>query len=200
MGVERRDLVKKKRTVRSHTLSTNPYQKLLVKLYKFLAARTKSKFNRTVYQRLLKSRENCPPISLSRIATCMRRKTVWQDPAKTKAPIAVVVGSVLDDIRMPKVPQLRVCALRFSRSVRARIEGAGGECLTFDQLAMTAPTGKNTFLMRGKKAGREKEKHFGAAGVPGSHVKPRVTNRYAEVGRGRRNGQGYKRAAFKHRQ
>jgi large subunit ribosomal protein L18e len=200
MGVERRDLVKKKRTVRSHSLSTNPYQTLLVKLYKYLSSRTKSKFNRTVLARLLKARSNCTPVSLSRLSTCMRRKTQWQDPAKTKAPIAVVVGSVLDDIRMTKVaPKLRICALRFSRSVRERIEGAGGECMTFDQLAMTAPTGKNTFLLRGKRVGREKEKKFGAAGVPGSHVKPKAP-RYAEVGRGRRNGQGYKKAAFKHRQ
>merc|ERR1712093_431085 len=77
-----------------------------------------------------------------------------------------------------KVPKgLRVCALRFSRSARQRIEGAGGECLTFDQLAMIAPTGKNPFLMRGRKAGEEKYKHFGAAGTPGSHAKPYVSSR-----------------------
>jgi large subunit ribosomal protein L18e len=201
MGVDLTGVSKKKRCVRHHTLSTNPYRKLLVKLYKFLAQRTKSKFNKTVASRLLKSRENRAPISLSRIGTVMRRKTVWMDPSKTKAPIAVVVADVLDDIRLAKVPKgLRVCALRFSRSARQRIEGAGGECLTFDQLAMIAPTGKNTFLMRGRKAGEEKYKHFGAAGVPGSHAKPYVSSRGAEVGRGRRTSTGYKRHAFKHTQ
>ena len=200
MGVDLTGVSKKKRCVRHHTLATNPYHKLLVKLYKFLAQRTKSKFNKTVHARLLKSRENRAPISLSRIATVMRRKTVWMDPAKTTAPVAVIVGDVLDDIRMSKVPKLRVCAMRFSRSARQRIEGAGGECLTFDQLAMIAPTGKNTFLMRGRKAGEEKYKHFGAAGRPGQHAKPYVSSRGAEIGRGRRSSTGYKRAAFKHRQ
>jgi large subunit ribosomal protein L18e len=200
MGVDVHGVSKKKRCIRHHSLSTNPYHKLLVKLYKFLAQRTKSKFNKTVHARLLKSRENRAPISLSRLATVLRRKTCWQDAAKTKAPIAVIVGDVLDDIRLAKVPALRVCALRFSRSARNRIEGAGGECLTFDQLAMIAPTGKNTFLLRGRKAGEEKYKHFGAAGTPGSHAKPYVSSRGAEVGRGRRPSRGYGRAAFKHRQ
>ena len=200
MGVDLHGVSKKKRSIRHHTLSTNPYHKLLVKLYKFLAQRTKSKFNKTVHARLLKSRENRAPISLSRINTVLRRKTVWQDEKKTKAPIAVVVGDVLDDIRLSKVASLRVCALRFSRSARERIVGAGGECLTFDQLALIAPTGKNTFLLRGRKAGEEKYKHFGAAGTPGSHVKPYVSSRGAEVGRGRRTSTGFKRAAFKHRQ
>jgi large subunit ribosomal protein L18e len=200
MGVDLHGVSKKKRAIRSHSLSVNPYHKLLVKLYKFLAARTKSKFNKTIHARLLKSRENRAPISVSRLSTVMRRKTVWQDPAKTKAPIAVVVGDVLDDIRLSKVPKLRVCALRFSRSARERIVGAGGECLTFDQLALIAPTGKNTFLLRGRKAGEEKYKHFGASGTPGSHAKPYVSSRGAEVGRGRRTSTGFKRAAFKHRQ
>ena len=200
MGVDLHGVSKKKRSIRHHTLATNPYHKLLVKLYKFLAQRTKSKFNKTVHARLLKSRENRAPISLSRINTVLRRKTVWQDEKKTKAPIAVVVGDVLDDIRLSKVASLRVCALRFSRSARERIVGAGGECLTFDQLALIAPTGKNTFLLRGRKAGEEKYKHFGAAGTPGSHVKPYVSSRGAEVGRGRRTSTGFKRAAFKHRQ
>ena len=200
MGVDLHGVTKKKRVIRHHTLSTNPYQKLLVKLYKFLGQRTKSKFNKTIHQRLIKSRSNRAPISLSRMACVMQRKTCWMNLKKTKAPIAVIVGDVLDDIRMSKVPAMRVCALRFTRSARARIIGAGGECLTFDQLAMIAPTGKNTFLMRGRKAGREAQKHFGAAGVPGSHTAPRVNSRGAEVGRGKRTSTGYKRSAFKHTQ
>lgn len=198
MGIDLTGIQKKKRTVRSHTLSTNPYIKLLVKLYKFLAGRTSSAFNKTVYQRLIKSRNNRAPASLSRIAVCMKRKTAWMDTNKSKAPIAVVVGDVLDDIRTTKIPALRVCALRFSKTARDSIKAAGGECLTFDQLAMIAPTGKNTFLLRGKKAGRESVKHFGGAGVPGSHAKPFVSSRGAEVSRGRRNGKAYKRSAFKH--
>lgn len=55
--------------------------------------------------------------------------------------IAVVVGTVTDDIRVYEVPALKVTALRFTETARARIERAGGECLTFDQLALRAPMG-----------------------------------------------------------
>ena len=40
---------------------------------------------------------------------------------------------------------------------------AGGEIVTFDQLALLAPTGSNTLLLRGPKNAREAVKHFGRA-------------------------------------
>lgn len=49
-----------------------------------------------------------------------------------------------DDIRVYEVPAIKVTALRFTETARARIEKAGGECLTFDQLALRAPLGQNT--------------------------------------------------------
>lgn len=58
--------------------------------------------------------------------------------------LAVLVGTVTDDTRLYKVPALKVVALRFTETARARILKAGGECLTFDQLALRAPTGANT--------------------------------------------------------
>lgn len=58
--------------------------------------------------------------------------------------IAVVVGTVTDDVRVYEVPAIKVTALRFTETARARIEKAGGECLTFDQLALRAPLGQNT--------------------------------------------------------
>ena len=39
----------------------------------------------------------------------------------------------------PQVPKMTVCALRFTEPARKRIEKAGGECLTFDQLALRSP-------------------------------------------------------------
>lgn len=42
------------------------------------------------------------------------------------------------------MPALKVTALRFTERARARIVKAGGECLTFDQLALRAPLGQNT--------------------------------------------------------
>ena len=35
---------------------------------------------------------------------------------------------------------------QFTETDRARIEKAGGECLSFDQLALTAPLGQNTVM------------------------------------------------------
>ena len=50
--------------------------------------------------------------------------------------IAVVVGTVVDDIRLLDAPKLTICALKFSESARARIVKAGGKCMTFDQLVL----------------------------------------------------------------
>lgn len=96
------------------------------------------------------SRINRPPLSLSRLAALSR-------PEKT----LVVIGTITDDTRLLTVPKLTIAALRFTATARARIEKAGGECLTLDQLALTAPTGANTLLLRGPKNAREAVKHFG---------------------------------------
>ena len=56
----------------------------------------------------------------------------------------MLVGTVTNDTRAYEVPTLKVAALRFTERARARIEKAGGECLTFDQLALRAPLGQNT--------------------------------------------------------
>merc|ERR1712070_377725 len=109
--------------------------------------------------------------------------------------IAVIVGSVTDDVRLLTVPKLTICALRFTATVRARIEKAGGTCLTFDQLALQCPTGSGTVLLRGPKLAREAVKHFGrATGVPDSNTKPfvRSKGRKFEKARGRRASRGYK--------
>lgn len=64
--------------------------------------------------------------------------------------IVAVVGTVTNDVRLQQVPEgLRICALKFTSAARARINAAKGECLTFDQLAQMAPTGKNVLLLRG---------------------------------------------------
>lgn len=75
--------------------------------------------------------------------------------------IIAVVSRVLDDNRMLEVPKITICALGFAATARARIVKAGGECLTFDQLALRAPTGSNVVLLRGPKKAREAYKHFG---------------------------------------
>lgn len=56
----------------------------------------------------------------------------------------MIVGTVTDDKRIQEIPAMKVTALRFTETARARIINAGGECLTFDQLALRAPLGENT--------------------------------------------------------
>lgn len=174
-----------KKTKRTKQKSENVYLALLVKLYRFLARRTDSKFNQTVLKRLFMSKTNRPPLSLSKLAKFMKGK---------EGKVACVVGTITDDVRMFEVPKLTVCALRFTATARARIVKAGGECLTFDQLALKAPTGEGVVLLRGPKNSREAVKHFGAPGVPHSHAKPYVQHkgRKFEKARGRRASRGYK--------
>ncbi|XP_029205732.1 60S ribosomal protein L18-like [Acropora millepora] len=188
MGI---DIKKKhvKKHIRREPVSKNVYLKLLVKLYSFLARRTKSKFNQIIMKRLCFSRVNRPPMSLSRLVKNMKARG---DHEKLTC---VVVGTVTDDLRLYDIPKLKVCALRVTAGARARILKAGGEVITFDQLALRSPRGKNTLLIQGPRKARESVKHFGPApGVPHSHTKPYVRSkgRKFERARGRRKSRGYK--------
>ena len=69
--------------------------------------------------------------------------------AGTPNSIAVCVGTVTDDVRMLETPKLSLCATHVTAGARARIIKAGGEVLTFDQLALKTPTGKGTVLLQG---------------------------------------------------
>lgn len=176
--------------VRTTPTSKDVYLKLLVKLYEFLARRTGSKFAETIAKRLCQSRLHKAAISLSRIARFSKGK---ED--KT----VVVVGPVTNDVRLLDVPKLTVCALRFTEDARARILKAGGECITFDQLALRAPKGTNTLLLRGQISTRESVRHFGHSTSPNNPhthdgVKPYVRSkgRKFERARGRRRSNGFK--------
>eukprot|EP01063_Lacrimia_lanifica_P032613 TRINITY_DN55_c0_g1_i6.p1 TRINITY_DN55_c0_g1~~TRINITY_DN55_c0_g1_i6.p1 ORF type:complete len:193 (+),score=91.73 TRINITY_DN55_c0_g1_i6:60-638(+) len=173
---------------RTSPSSTNPYIYLLVKIYRFLARRAACPFNKTVLHRLMMSRTNLPPMTLSRIMLNMKGR---ED--KT----CVVVGTITDDTRLAEVPKLKVAALRITETARARIVKAGGEVMTLDQLAMKAPKGSNTVLLRGKRSARTVYKYFGAPGVPGDHARPKIpakskTGRKHERARGRRAGKAWK--------
>jgi len=169
--------------------SDNPYKALLHKLYAFLARRTDSAFNQTVLRRLRMSRINTPPLSLSKIVAVTANK---HNSKSTEGKIRAVVGTVTDDNRLYEVPKLTIAALRFTATARARIEKAGGEAITFDQLALRAPTGSNVLLLRGPKNSREAVKHFGFG--PHKHKKPYVESkgRKFERARGRRRSRGFK--------
>merc|ERR1711865_1308383 len=166
--------------------SQNPYIRLLCKLYKFMARRTDSKFNKVIFKRLNMSGRNKVPVSLSKLSSNMENKD---------GKVACVVGTITDDKRLFDVPKLSVCALRFTEAARARILKAGGECLTFDKLALRSPLGQGTVLLRGPVKAREAERHFGKApGVPNSTAAPYVRHkgRKFEKARGRRKSRGFK--------
>lgn len=93
--------------------------------------------------------------------------------------VIVVVGTVTDDIRLLEVPKLSIAALRFTRAAKERILNAGGEALTLDQLALRAPTGSNTVLLRGKRNTREAVKHFGMG--PHKNKKPYTISKGRKV-------------------
>jgi len=171
---------------RKEPKSQNVYLRLLVKLYRFLARRTGINFNRVVLKRLTMSKMNRPPVSLSKLVKSLK--------GKGEDKIAVVVGTITDDTRLLDVPKLTVTALRVTESARVRILKAGGQILTFDQLAVQRPTGANTILLRGSRNARETVSHFGAPGVPHSNSKPYVRSkgRKFERARGRRRSRGFK--------
>jgi large subunit ribosomal protein L18e len=160
-----------RKAVRRAPRSKNLYLLLLVKLYRFLARRTGSKFNNIILKRLFMSKTNRPPLSLSRLVRHMKKKGILL--IKNSIEIfffsfkgrenktAVVVGSITDDVRLYEVPKLTVCALHLTERVRARILDAGGEILTFDQLALRSPKGKNTVLLQGPRKARKANRYFG---------------------------------------
>ena len=84
-----------------------------------------------------------------------------------------------DDVRLTQVPKLAIAALRFTRSAKERILAAGGEAITLDQLALRAPTGSNTVLLRGVRTSREAVKHFGMG--PHKHKKPYTISKGRKV-------------------
>jgi len=156
-----------------------------LQLYAFLVRRTDSKFNKVVLKRLRMSKTNRPPMGLARVARYMAGKE-----GKT----AVIVGSVTDDIRLEghKFPALKIVALRVTESARARITAAGGEIMTFDQLAMQSPTGSNTVLLRGRRTARVANRYFGTISQDNARPRVRSKGRKFEKARGRRRSRGFK--------
>merc|ERR1712006_67981 len=122
MGIDIKAGGRIKNSNRKAPTSENVYIRLLVKLYRFLARRTEAKFNKVVLKRLFMSRHNRPPLSLSKLSKFMR---------KQEGKMAVIVGTVTDDVRMLECPKgLKICALRVTETARARVLAAGGEIVT----------------------------------------------------------------------
>ncbi|CAH6719013.1 60S ribosomal protein L18-B [[Candida] jaroonii] len=165
--------------------SDNVYLKLLVKLYSFLARRTDAAFNKVILRQLFLSKINRPPVSVSRISRALKQKGAAD---KT----IVVVGTVTDDNRLLEFPKTTVAALRFTAGAKATILKNGGEAITLDQLALRAPKGQNTLILRGPRNSREAVRHFGFG--PHKNKAPKVMSkgRKFERARGRRRSRGFK--------
>merc|ERR1712121_615534 len=172
----------KRKSVRKEPKSQDIYLRLLVKLYRFLARRTNAKFNKIVLKRLFMSKTNRPPMSIARVVRNMKK------PGREDK-VAVIVGTVTDDVRILDLPRLKICCLHMTERARARVLKAGGQIMTFDQLAVKSPKGQNTVIMQGPRTSRKAYRHFGKApGVPHSHTAPMVRHkgRKFEQARGRR--------------
>merc|ERR1712061_512523 len=89
---------------RTEPKSQDIYLRLLVKLYRFLARRSEAKFNRIILKRLFMSKINRPPLSISRLVRNMKK-------AGNAEKIAVVVGTVTNDIRIFEVPKMILMSL-----------------------------------------------------------------------------------------
>jgi len=86
---------------RTSPASEDIYLRLLVKLYRFMARRTDAKFNKIILRRLFMSRINRPPLSIARLTRNMKK------PGH-EGKIAVVVGTITNDVRIMDTPKLTV--------------------------------------------------------------------------------------------
>eukprot|EP00461_Guttulinopsis_vulgaris_P009476 UN09544 len=135
MGIALRAGGRKRDLHRKNPKSNNVYLRLIVRLYKFLARRTGSAFNRAVLRRLVSPNIHRPVMSLTKVNRFTKKAL-----AKNNKLVVVVVGNVTDDARAQVPEGLQLCALRVSEPLRARIAAAGGKVLTFDQLALLSPS------------------------------------------------------------
>jgi len=111
MGVDIRHN-KDRKVRRTEPKSQDIYLRLLVKLYRFLARRTDSKFNKIILKRLFMSKVNRPALSLARIVRNVRKSATADLQNRT----IVVVGTVTNDLRMlASLPKLSVSSKIISR-------------------------------------------------------------------------------------
>lgn len=101
-----------------------------------MSRRTDSGTWAVILRRLVASRVNKPPVSLSKIIKH------HSDKKQFDKDIAVIVATVTDDERILEIPKMNIAALKFTEAARARITKAGGVCMTLDELVKKCPTGK----------------------------------------------------------
>ena len=95
----------------------------------------------------------------------MTLKTVITHMNKHPGETAVCTTTVTDSACYYEVPKMTICALRITQTAKAKILKAGGECLTFDELAIRCPTGEKCVLLQGKKRWTLITEHIKRCGV-----------------------------------
>lgn len=150
---------------RKKLVSKNTYLSGLVNLYEKIVKSSTNVVVQKIAARLKMSRNNRPPLKVSRLA-----KLYNKAPGK----VCVVVGKVLDDIRVFDIPKMQLVVFQITRTAREKIEKAGGSVHTLDQLFDVSPTLENVSLFRGKVTARKAYKYFGLPpGEKGSRTYPR---------------------------
>merc|ERR1712071_82277 len=96
---------KDRKSRRTATKSNDLYLNMLVKLYRFLARRTDSKFSKILLKRLFMSRQYRPALSLSRLSANAK-----------EGKIIVCVGTVTNDTRLNECPKIKLAALRVTET------------------------------------------------------------------------------------
>ncbi|CAD7687480.1 unnamed protein product [Nyctereutes procyonoides] len=133
-----------------------PFLMLLVNLYRLLAGQTSSTFNRVVLKGLY-------------------LKLCYQENKTT-----ILVGTVMDDVRVQEVPKLKVSSLHMSHILKTR-----SKIFTFNQLALDSCKGCGTILFSDPWKGLEVYRHFNRPCEP-------HTGQKSECTRGQLAHRGYK--------
>lgn len=77
----------------------------VLQLYRFLARRTRVKFNHIILKRLFMSRNNRPPVAIGKVVNALKQK-------ERRGKTCVVVGTVTNDVRMYSIPKGLKVSLR----------------------------------------------------------------------------------------
>ena len=184
---------RQERAGRKKPESPNPYLQALFKVYDEVAKKTGSELITNVRKRLLFPRSLKLPLSVTKAVVQTQK-----NPGK----IAVCALPVCGDVRLDESEMIpvRLAALKFTKSARAQIEKAGGECMLLDEYIQRYPTGEDSFLIMPKLSKRQANEFFGKpAGCLPSTTRERLGNNARTVLKrvGRRNhkikrtGKGY---------
>lgn len=153
MGISTTAKQHEKLVYRREPVSRNPELRSLHKLFDAVARKTTHPEYAKIADRLKKSRNNRPPVSLHRLV---------EMTASCHHKVAVVVAKVVGDDRVLAVPhKITLACLSISESAKRKIEKYGGSVHTLDELFKLAPRPEDMVIFSGPMKGRRAFKYFG---------------------------------------